>query len=207
MAAPRWTHDNIAAFGGDPNSITVGGQSVGGALTLLLMANQQSRPLFRRALLQGCVQPAFPADICSVDRAIETRQRFEKLLGEDVRTAPWQRIVEVGASMRPPGVVMPPFEVVIGGPDIPVSPLDADLSDFDVLTGWTADEACMWGKPPVNTLGFEEGTRSLAGRHAVAGHPAFVYRFDWQGPPPWFATHCIELPFLFGNNAVWADSP
>jgi len=43
VAALRWVHDNIAAFGGNPNSVTIFGESVGGASTHLHMLSPASK--------------------------------------------------------------------------------------------------------------------------------------------------------------------
>lgn len=51
--ALRWTKTNIAAFGGDPNSITVFGQSAGGVSTIMHMASPYASGLFSRAIVQS----------------------------------------------------------------------------------------------------------------------------------------------------------
>ncbi len=50
VAALRWVHDNIAAFGGDPMNVTLFGQSAGAVDTGLMMASPLSRGFFQRAL-------------------------------------------------------------------------------------------------------------------------------------------------------------
>jgi para-nitrobenzyl esterase len=53
VAALRWVKRNIAAFGGDPDAVTVGGHSAGAADVGLLLLSPQARGLFARAIQQS----------------------------------------------------------------------------------------------------------------------------------------------------------
>ena len=48
-----WTRDNVASFGGDPEQITIFGQSAGAITTGLFMVNNHTSRLFKRAILQS----------------------------------------------------------------------------------------------------------------------------------------------------------
>jgi carboxylesterase type B len=51
--ALKWTKANIALFGGDPETITIFGESAGGASVTFHVLSPQSQPLFKRAITQS----------------------------------------------------------------------------------------------------------------------------------------------------------
>ncbi|MEV2214162.1 carboxylesterase family protein [Streptomyces sp. NPDC050997] len=53
VAALTWVRENIAAFGGDPDRVTLAGNSAGAAHICHLMASRAARPLFRAAVGQS----------------------------------------------------------------------------------------------------------------------------------------------------------
>jgi para-nitrobenzyl esterase len=51
IAALRWVHDHIEAFGGDPNAVTISGASGGGNKVMTLAASPRARGLFQRGIV------------------------------------------------------------------------------------------------------------------------------------------------------------
>ena len=75
-AALEWVRDNIAAFGGDPEAVTLFGESAGGASTALQCVAPGSKGLFARAI----VQSASPEPI-SREQSLEASEAFFRAAG------------------------------------------------------------------------------------------------------------------------------
>lgn len=62
IAALKWVRDNIEGFGGDPDNVTIFGQSAGGASVNALMTSPRAKGLFDKAIVQSGLgrEPALP---------------------------------------------------------------------------------------------------------------------------------------------------
>ena len=63
LAALQWVQNNIAAFGGDPDQVTIFGESSGGGSVLVHLVSPMSRGLFQRAILQSPGTPGGRAKV------------------------------------------------------------------------------------------------------------------------------------------------
>ncbi|MBR0842226.1 carboxylesterase family protein [Bradyrhizobium liaoningense] len=92
LAALRWVHDNIAAFGGDPRNVTLFGTGSGATSIALLMLSAQSRDLFQKAILQSVPGRA---RLRSAQESEAVGGQFVAALGEraDLRAAEPQRLL------------------------------------------------------------------------------------------------------------------
>lgn len=72
LAALQWVHDAISAFGGDPDAVTVVGESAGGASVIALLATPASAGLLRRA---WAMSPSI-IQLRSAERALEAERQL-----------------------------------------------------------------------------------------------------------------------------------
>jgi len=149
IAALEWVRREIGAFGGDPDRVTVFGESAGAVSVAALLALPPARGLFRRAILQSgaanLVAPA--ARAAGVAAAVLRELGIEPPQLAALRDVSAARLLEaqIRVIMAPPrdagGL---PFQPVVDGDVLPRDPFelvrDGGARDVAVLIGTTLDE-------------------------------------------------------------------
>src|SRR3546814_12758566 len=95
MTALRWVRQHISVFGGDPDNVTVAGQSAGAHSIWAMMAWGESRTLFDRAVLMS--SPALPLQ--SEAAAHATAAEFLRMLDRHPLSAPAAELVQAQAAL------------------------------------------------------------------------------------------------------------
>lgn len=114
-AALKWIHENIAAFGGDPEKVIITGQSFGAGSVAAQIFSPLSKGLFRGAAMwSACNFTANGPDLATAEKTgVELQERLHASSLQDMRYVPADRILavqsesQVGASVR--GVRTPPL--------------------------------------------------------------------------------------------------
>jgi len=146
IAALEWVHDNVASFGGDPDNVTIFGESAGGLSVGTLLAMPAAKGLFHKAILQS----GAASSLYALDRAVDVARTLLGLLGvesgdtEVLRTLSPDRLLGAAQRLAAAGSLMA-FRPVVDGRHLLKPPLDAiregTASGIPVLVGSTEDEA------------------------------------------------------------------
>jgi para-nitrobenzyl esterase len=225
VAALEWVRDNIGAFGGDPRRVTIAGQSAGGGAVLALLSSPRARGLFRAAISVSGVDISLDSDGVR-DATVEVAgllgvEPTVEGFGPTDDGAPMRAIL----ALREKSEDAAPISFgPVHGDDVLPDPVSAGLArrgtEVPLLLGATADEFDGGPTPEnperpdprgaqvqelkrrgerVTDQLFRAPVPRIAAARSRAGAHTWTYSFEWPSPIMQGATHCIDVPFLFGT--------
>lgn len=227
VLALKWVARSIEAFGGDPNNVTIFGESGGGAKTSCLYAMPSIAPLFSRAIIQS--GPV--VRISTPDVAAETTRMFLAQLG--IAPADWRKVLDAPASQilaaqkalnaqvrgdsggwkgiqsLNPGAYGP----IVDGDLLPHHPFDptapASAADKPLMIGWLDSEAAFfaWTGKDVEAFRLDEaGLKArLSGRFGDKAQALIdAYRSDRPGATPSDVYLAAASYYAMGAGSVLA---
>jgi len=213
IAALKWVRNNIAAFGGNPDNVTIFGESGGSTKVVNLMASPLAKGLFHRAIGESECGLGTPL------KEMEARgERLFAKLGVDgerdplaaARAMPWDKVIAAAQAMAvdlkmPWGPPWSPWDSTVDGwflPDTPANVFKAGKQNtVPFIMGANLGEVTVPGFiwMPWVIPGY---VRLFSGARRNGGK-VYAYIFD-QVPMGWKSqgvtcNHGRELAYVFGD--------
>mgnify|MGYP004450899389 FL=1 len=204
-AALTWIRNNIAQFGGDPDNITVFGQSAGAASVKNMVSSPLTRDMVSRAIIQsiGGIAPSFGADGSQQELDAKAKAKYDAVglnTLEKLRAASWEELNAAAGNawVDPDAVVFRPhIDGVLLTEDFSSACFNSTIADVPYMIGSCSDDM------PGLAIGIQ---RFAEVRDSLSKHPTFVYYFDRKLPTDgrkalMGAFHSSELWYVFHTLA------
>lgn len=142
MAALAWVRENVEAFGGDPERVTIGGESAGAKLSDVLLGTPTARPLFHQAISEsgGAERVWARAASAAVAEGFVKEWRDETgLAASALATADAEAMIAAQDTFMREWPQHFPLRVEIDGELLPVRPVET------IAAGWGAGKRLLIG--------------------------------------------------------------
>lgn len=151
VAALQWVQNNIAAFGGNPDNVTIFGESAGSSAVNQLMVNPQAAGLFHRAIGQsgGIFRPLPELASAGHDRGKKVATALGINSLAQMRAASAEDLLAAYAREEKSGVR---FGAIVDGRNIPAQTIglfqSGNYNQVPSLVGYNRDEATVFALAP-----------------------------------------------------------
>jgi len=151
VLALEWVRDNIANFGGDPNNVTIFGQSGGGGKVATLMAMPSAKGVFHRAICQSgaSIKGATRANASRTAQALLTKLNLKPDQIDQLQNMPFDKVTEALKGIGG-------FGPVVDGKSLPHDPFDPtapeESATVPLLIGTVEEEINFFPGTPLDPI-------------------------------------------------------
>jgi para-nitrobenzyl esterase len=198
IAALEWVRDNIGHFGGDPNLVTIFGQSGGGRKVATLMSMPGAKGLYHRAIIESgaILRLTTPEDAIHTTELLLSELGLKPGQARELQTVPVARLLAANdavykkMTMREPGMVA--NSPMVDGRALPSHPCDPSApalsASIPLLIGWAHTEETLYDRPTPEKLNLDEAGLKQRAAKQLGGDPDPViaaFRKAHPDATPW----------------------
>ncbi|HVZ19941.1 MAG TPA: carboxylesterase family protein, partial [Vicinamibacterales bacterium] len=208
IAALRWVKRNIAAFGGDPDNVTIFGESAGAIMIGGLVGSPQARGLFKRAIGQsGAWMGLTMARMTTLRQQEEAGAKALTAMGvgsiADLRT---KSTADVAAGLKPPTALI--VDGYLIPEDLSLTYAQGRQNTVDALVGSNRDEAMFFlglggAAARMTADAYAQQVRQRFGSRAEDLLKLYPARDDSDAVPAYVASYGAEVSWTM---RTWAES-
>jgi len=206
LAALQWVKKNISAFGGDPNNVTIAGESAGAIMIGAIVGSPQAKGLFHRAIAEsggwmGLMMGRMTSGETAQANGVKTMEALGAKTIAELRAKPMNELTGLSAG----GLVIDGYLIP---EDISLTFASGRQNAVDVLTGSNKDEAnfgiCGGGRgnaTPITAETFKTNAQRRFGEAADEYVKLYGVTSDAEAQP---AAHIACADEITWNMRQWA---